>query len=47
MAPMLLGDTARGLFALPVLRKMDERKNLSLCDVRQVGNDMRVIARVK
>ncbi len=46
MAPMLLGDTARGLFALPALRKMDERKNLSLCDVRQVGNDMRVIARV-
>ena len=46
LAPMLLGDTARGLFALPALSKMDERKNLSLRDVRQVGNDMRVIARV-
>ena len=46
LAPMLLGDTARGLFALPALRKMDERKNLSLIDVRQIGNDMRVIARV-
>ena len=46
LAPMLLGDTARGLFALPALSKMDERKNLSLIDVRQVGNDMRVIARV-
>lgn len=46
LAPMLLGDTARGLFALPALQKMDERKNLSLHDVRQVGNDMRVIARV-
>ena len=46
LAPMLLGDTARGLFALPALSKMDERKNLSLRDVRQIGNDMRVIARV-
>ena len=46
LAPMLLGDTARGLFALPALNKMDERKNLNLRDVRQVGNDMRVIARV-
>lgn len=47
MAPMLLGDTARGLFALPALKQMDERKNLVLRDVRQVGCDMRVIARVK
>ena len=47
MAPMLLGDAARGLFTLPALNKMDDRKNLILRDVRQVGNDMRVIARVK
>lgn len=47
MAPMLLGNTARGLFALPALNNMDERKNLTLRDVRQVGCDMRVIARVK
>ena len=46
LAPMLLGDTARGLFALPAFHKMDERKNLVLRDVRQVGNDLRVIARV-
>lgn len=46
LAPMLLGDAARGLFALPALSRMDERKNLALRDVRQVGTDMRVIARV-
>jgi diaminohydroxyphosphoribosylaminopyrimidine deaminase/5-amino-6-(5-phosphoribosylamino)uracil reductase len=46
LAPMLLGDTARGLFALPALRSMEERRNLTLRDVRLVGNDMRVIARV-
>ena len=46
-ARLLLGDAARGLFTLPALNKMDDRKNLILRDVRQVGNDMRVIARVK
>jgi len=46
LAPLLLGDAARGLFALPALSRMDERKNLMLQDVRQVGTDMRVIARV-
>ncbi len=46
LAPMVLGDVARGLFALPALSRMDERKNLTLHDVRQVGTDMRVIARV-
>ncbi len=46
LAPMLLGDAARGLFALPALSRMEERKNLALRDVRQVGTDMRMIARV-
>ena len=46
-APMLLGDAARGLFALPVLSQMDQRKNLTLHDVRQIGTEIRVIARVK
>ena len=46
LAPILLGDTARGLLALPAFHKMDERKNLVLRDVRQVGNDLRIIARV-
>jgi len=46
LAPMLLGDAARGLFALPALSRMDECKKLTLRDVRQVGTDMRVIARV-
>ena len=47
LAPMLLGDAARGLFALPVLSQMDQRKNLTLHDVRQIGTEIRVIARVK
>jgi diaminohydroxyphosphoribosylaminopyrimidine deaminase/5-amino-6-(5-phosphoribosylamino)uracil reductase len=46
LAPLLMGDAARGLFAFPALSRMDECKKLALRDVRQVGTDMRVIARV-
>ena len=46
LAPILLGDAARGLFALPELQQMDQRKNLIVQDVRLVGQDIRVMARV-
>ena len=46
LAPLLMGDAARGLFAFPALNHMDECKKLALRDVRQVGGDMRVMARV-
>ncbi|OFZ70552.1 MAG: riboflavin biosynthesis protein RibD [Betaproteobacteria bacterium RBG_16_58_11] len=46
LAPILLGDVARGLFALPELQQMDQRKTLAVQDVRLVGQDIRVMARV-
>ena len=46
LAPVLMGDVARGLFALPELRQMDQRKTLTVQDVRLVGQDIRVTARV-
>ncbi|MDP1681966.1 MAG: bifunctional diaminohydroxyphosphoribosylaminopyrimidine deaminase/5-amino-6-(5-phosphoribosylamino)uracil reductase RibD [Burkholderiales bacterium] len=46
LAPILLGDAARGLFALPELQQMDLRKILAVQDVRLVGQDIRVLARV-
>ena len=42
MAPHLLGDTARGLFQLPALEKMEQRVALEIKDVRQVGSDIRL-----
>jgi diaminohydroxyphosphoribosylaminopyrimidine deaminase / 5-amino-6-(5-phosphoribosylamino)uracil reductase len=45
IAPCLLGDSARGMFALPVLNRMDARIQLQLIDVRQVGADMRIRAK--
>lgn len=45
-APQLLGDAARGMAALGVLSTLDERINLAWQDVRQVGNDLRIVAQV-
>lgn len=42
MASCILGDQSRGLFHLPHLQKMTDRKNLKLRDVRQVGQDLKL-----
>ncbi len=42
MAPLLLGDKARGLFQLPELTQMSERVKLEILDMRAVGKDWRV-----
>jgi diaminohydroxyphosphoribosylaminopyrimidine deaminase/5-amino-6-(5-phosphoribosylamino)uracil reductase len=46
MAPHLMGDAARGLFALPGLQHMTQRITLSIQDVRAVGKDLRITARL-
>jgi len=43
MAPLLLGDKARGMFDLPELTEMAGRK-LSIKDVTMVGRDLRIRA---
>jgi len=42
MAPCVLGDQGRGLFCLPDLQKIDEKKQFNLQDVRAVGPDLRL-----
>ena len=44
-APLLLGDAARGLFALPAITRMAERIPLEVTAVEPVGRDWRVTAR--
>ncbi len=44
VAPHLMGDGARGLFHLPGLTRMDQRRDLEIRDLRAVGRDWRVIA---
>ena len=47
LAPQLLGDMARGMARLDELTSLDQRIELEWQDVRQVGKDLRIVARVK
>ena len=42
MAPCILGDQGRGLFTVPCLQTMTDKKSLTLRDVRQVGPDLKL-----
>lgn len=46
LAPHILGNDARGMFALPALTDMAQRMELIIDDVRRVGADWRLVARV-
>ncbi|MEQ6340366.1 MAG: bifunctional diaminohydroxyphosphoribosylaminopyrimidine deaminase/5-amino-6-(5-phosphoribosylamino)uracil reductase RibD [Gammaproteobacteria bacterium] len=46
MAPHLMGDAARGLFHLPELVGMDQRIAMDIIDIRAVGKDWRITAKV-
>lgn len=42
LAPMAVGDAARGLYALPPLTSLDAAARFRLADVRQLGPDLRL-----
>ena len=46
LAPHLLGDTARGMFDLGELSTLDQRVPLTIRDVRRIGGDLRIVARL-
>lgn len=46
MAAHLMGSEARGLFNIPELSQMSDRINLKIADIRAVGNDFRITAKV-
>ncbi|VAX10703.1 Diaminohydroxyphosphoribosylaminopyrimidine deaminase / 5-amino-6-(5-phosphoribosylamino)uracil reductase [hydrothermal vent metagenome] len=45
MAPHLMGDGGKGLFHIPGLEQMQERIELSISDIRAVGQDWRITAK--
>lgn len=47
MAPVVMGDAARGLFSLPGLETMQDRIKLEITDWRAVGCDWRITASTK
>ena len=46
LAPHLLGDHARGMADLPELTELSGRRALTINDMRAVGSDIRIIARL-
>ncbi|MDD5266767.1 MAG: bifunctional diaminohydroxyphosphoribosylaminopyrimidine deaminase/5-amino-6-(5-phosphoribosylamino)uracil reductase RibD [Methylococcales bacterium] len=42
MAPSVLGDQGRGLFSMPGLQNMADKKRLNLRDFRQIGSDLKL-----
>lgn len=42
VAPMAVGDGARGLFAMPALTALADAARFRLADVRQIGGDLRL-----
>ena len=42
IAPCILGDEGRGLFNLPGLQQMADKKQLKLRDARQIGQDLKL-----
>lgn len=47
LAPVLLGSSARAMFALPPLAEMSARRELDITEMREVGDDLRITARVR
>ena len=45
LAPCLIGHEASGLFNLPELTNLDGKRRLQIRDLRQIGEDIRLIAR--
>jgi len=44
-APTLLGSDARGMLAIPLIQSMQNRIQLSIIDLRQFGQDIRIITK--
>jgi diaminohydroxyphosphoribosylaminopyrimidine deaminase / 5-amino-6-(5-phosphoribosylamino)uracil reductase len=47
LAPSVIGDTGRGMFALRELATLEQRVRLAFVDVERVGEDLRIVARIK
>lgn len=47
MAPCLLGSSARGLFDMPNINKMADKKQLEVLDIRKIGVDIKLQFKVQ
>jgi diaminohydroxyphosphoribosylaminopyrimidine deaminase/5-amino-6-(5-phosphoribosylamino)uracil reductase len=45
LAPSLIGESGQGMFSLPAIEDLAQRRRLAWRDVQRLGSDMRVVAR--
>ncbi len=46
LAPSVIGDSGQGMFRLPAISDLGEQRRLSIAQVAQIGEDVRIVARV-
>ena len=46
LAPSLIGDAARGMFNLPELTDLGAKRELNIVELRRIGADIRILARL-
>jgi diaminohydroxyphosphoribosylaminopyrimidine deaminase/5-amino-6-(5-phosphoribosylamino)uracil reductase len=46
LAPSVIGGGGRGMFNLPDISDLSEQRRLSIARIDQIGDDVRIIARV-
>ena len=46
LAPGILGDGACGMFKLPELTDLERKRLVQFSDVRAIGRDIRILAKV-
>ena len=46
LAPSILGDSANGMFSLPELADLAQKRLVQFTDVQNIGGDLRILARV-
>ncbi len=46
-APHIMGSETRGMFHTPSWTRLADRRKLEVCDVRRIGDDTRITARVR
>jgi diaminohydroxyphosphoribosylaminopyrimidine deaminase / 5-amino-6-(5-phosphoribosylamino)uracil reductase len=46
LAPCILGDSACGMFSLPALAQLAQKRLVQFADVHTIGSDLRMLARV-
>jgi diaminohydroxyphosphoribosylaminopyrimidine deaminase/5-amino-6-(5-phosphoribosylamino)uracil reductase len=46
LAPGILGDSARGMFSLPELDDLGRKRLVQFTDIKTIGSDLRILARV-